>query len=358
MQTVYHTLRFSAIYPSASRPAAINKVEEKMKTKNIYSALAALAGLVCAVCSCSTGEAAAQILGGSSQSPVFLACRPVSETDVEFQFSLPVKVVSLRLSPAFAVDSVQDGSTVRVRLGENPGPGEKLTADLLAEDERGNTINALVPFRTRNNRVPALRINELRTEYSKPRTEFIEFKILSAGNLAALRVYIASNNKNPLVYEFMPMEVGAGEYVVLHLRTLDELNRDETGPGLNESGGSESVAGARDLWVPGTAKLLRKTDVVYVLDQDDAVIDAVLLAENPAESWGKGKEHLADAADFLYKQGAWKPSGGPQNAVDTSTVKTAATKSVSRNENAPDTNAAADWHVTAASGATPGKPNK
>ena len=312
------------------------------------------------VCSCSTREAAAQILGASSTAPVFLACKAVSETEINFRFSLPVKVISLRFSPAITVDSVEEGSIVRVSIARNSSPGEKITADLLAEDEHGNTINVLVPFRSRNNRIPSLCVNELRTEYSKPKAEYIEFKILKAGNLGALRVFIAGNPKNPLVYEFSPVEVNAGEYVLLHLRMPEEGCRDEYGINLDESGGTDAVAGVRDIWISGSEKLLHKTDVVYILDQDDKVLDAVMIVET-SESWWS-KEYFAEAADFLFRQDAWKSAegkiAGPADAVNTSTIKTALTKSISRKENAVDTNTAADWYAAAVSGYSPGKPNK
>ena len=328
--------------------------------KYVYAALIGLCALGWIMGSCSTGDAAAQILGASSEAPVFLSCTAVSETELDFQFSLPVRVVSLHFSPALAVDSVADGATVRVNLAEDPGPGTRITADLLVEDPKGNTMNVLIPLRTRNSRIPALLINELRTEYSKPKPEYIEFKIVSAGNLGALRVIIAGNYKKPLVYEFGPAEVGAGDYVLLHLRTIDEACRDEYGADLNESGGVDAVAGVRDIWIPGSSKLLHKTDAVYVLDQDDQVIDAVMMAENPGAWWNK--DYFAEAAEWLFSQGAWQSADGavcaPPDAVDTTSVKSAATRSVSRNEAAADTNTAADWHVTATSGITPGKPNK
>jgi hypothetical protein len=327
--------------------------------KHLFFIPLAAALLLGSACSCSTSDSAAQILGSSSEAPVFLSCKAVSETEIDFQFSLPVRVVSLRFSPAVEVGSVEEGSTLRVNLAKRLGPGERLVADLLAEDAQGNTINVLIPLRARNDRIPELLITELRTEHSKPKTEFIEFKIVKAGNLAALRVFIAAN-KEPLVYEFPQVEVAKGEYVVLHLRTLEETCRDELGSSLDESGGTDAAAGARDLWVPGTAKLLHKTDAVYVLDQDDKVLDAVMLAEESLEWWNK--ESLAEAAEFLYSQGAWTtPDGGlcgPKNAVDTSAIKTALTRSVSRNEKAPDTNTAADWYITSTGGVTIGKPNK
>ena len=330
-----------------------------MKNNFFYFTLFGVISLFCTVCSCSTGEVAAKILGTSSEAPVFLTCKAVSGTEIDFEFSLPVKVVSLHFFPSVEVESIEEGSVVRVSFSEGPGPGEKLTADLLAQDEKGNTINVLVPFRTRNDRIPAMLINELRTEYSKPKAEFIEFKILEAGNLGALRVFIVGNYKAPLVYEFLPVEVAAGEYVMLHLRTMEELNRDEYGSNKDESGGVDAIAGVRDFWAPGTAKLLHKTDMVYVLDQDDRVIDAIMLSENPDPWWNK--DYFAEAADFLFQQGAWKsPDGkiaGPKDAVDSFNIKTAMTRSISRDEATPDTNTAADWYITATSGITPGKPN-
>ncbi|MDR0315995.1 MAG: hypothetical protein LBH97_03745 [Treponema sp.] len=326
--------------------------------KYIYLVLSVLCALCCTVCSCITEEAAAisQIFGTRSETPVFLSGKAVSETEIDFEFSLPVKVVSLHFSPALEIESIEEGSIVRVNFAKGPGPGERLTADILVEDEAGNTMNVLIPLRTRNSRIPAMLINELRTEYSKPKAEFIEFKILEAGNLGALRVFIAGYNKNPLVYEFPPIEVGKGEYIVLHLRTVEETCRDELGGNLNESGGTEASA-ARDIWIPGTVKLPHKTDAIYVLDQDDHVVDAVLLSESADPWWNK--DYLAEAAEFLSRQGAWKSADGripgPADAVNSG--KTTNTRTICRDETVADTNTAADWYITATSSATPGKLN-
>jgi len=330
-----------------------------MRKNFILIPVLGILSLILSVCSCSIDNAAAKILGSSSEAPVFLACRAISGTEIEFEFSLPVRVVSLHFSPSVEIVSIDEGSTVRIGYSGELGPGERLTANLLAEDENGNTINVLIPLRTRNDRIPRLLINELRTEYSKPKAEFIEFKILEDGNLGALRVFIAGNYKFPLVYEFSPVEVSAGEYVLLHLRTMEETNKNEYGANLNESGGADAVAGVRDIWVSGTVKLLRKTDIVYVLDQDDEVIDAIMMAET-ADSWWN-KDYLAETADFLFKKGAWSSPEGkiasPKDAVNTFNIKTAMTRSVSRDETVPDTNTMADWYITATSGITPGKPN-
>ena len=329
--------------------------------KYLYLFMAGICSLFCTVCSCATetgGEIAGQIIGNKSEAPVFLSCQAVSETEIDFRFSQPVKIVSLRFSPEIKPDEVENGSTIRVIFNNGPGPGERLTADLLAEDSKGNTINVLVPLLTRNNRIPPLCINEIRTEYSKPKCEFIEFKTLKAGNLGALRLFIAGNYKAPMVYEFPPVEVAGGEYITLHLRTTEESNCDELGKNLDESGGADSSPTARDLWIPGSGKLLHKTDAVYLLDQDDHVVDAVMLSESADPWWGK--DYFAEAADFLFKADAWKSPTervcSPADAV--SSNGTTLTRTICRDETLnADSGTAADWYITANSSATPGKPN-
>jgi len=291
----------------------------------------------------------------------FLSGKFVSETEIEFYFSFPVTILSLSFDPPLETGPAENGSEVKVILDEIPEPGLRFSASIEAEDEWENLITAQITLFAQNNKVPNLQINELRTEYSKPRAEFIELKILSDGNLGAIRVFAAGNNAAPLIYQFPPVEVSEGEYVVLHLRTLEEgLCVDEIGEDLAESGGTDSCPSARDFWIPQSVKLLRKTDAVYVMDQDDNVLDAVMISETPDAAWGK--EYLASAASFLFAKGAWKsPSGTmcqPVDAVDSSGIKTSATRSISRDEELENSKTAADWHITEIGGATPGLPNK
>jgi len=325
-----------------------------------------LFGVCIALGSCSTGDAATAavfMLGGSSQSPVFLNCRAVSDDTVEFEFSQPVKVTSLSFNPVLEISSIENGNTVTVKFDEGLTPGAAFSADLLAEDEKKNTINVLVPFRSRNNRMPKLVINEICTESASAaagkKEEFIEFKIKSAGNLGAMRVVINGNTNaaKKTVYEFSPVEVKKDEYLTLHLRTYNQESADEYTENLAESVGVNASATGRDFWMPGETKLIHKTAMIYVLDQDDKVIDAVMLSENPDSWWTK--DYFAEAAEFLFKSGAWKSPGGgiggPADAV--ASGKATNTRTICRDETVEDSNTAKDWYVTDTSCATPGKPN-
>jgi hypothetical protein len=334
-----------------------------MKSLCFLSGCVMLPVLFFAACACSTESAMHQILGLNTEAPVFIACRAVSEREVSFQFSLPVRVSSLRFDPPLEVESVSEGELVTVTLDKPPEGGNRIVTDMVVEDERGNTLNVLVPFRTRNNDIPPLVITEVRTEYSKPKVEFVELRTLKAGNVGALRLFIASSGMEVPVFEFPPARVGADEYLVVHLRTPEPESVNETGEDLGASPYSkdnEALPEARDFWVPGTAKRIKKTDIILCMDQDDRIIDALLLSENP-DPWWK-TEDLARAAELAGKQDAWVSPGGaagqipgPDSAM--ASRNTTATRSVSRDETAPDSNGAADWYITAASNATPGKAN-
>ncbi|MCL2758994.1 MAG: hypothetical protein FWD22_02145 [Treponema sp.] len=324
-----------------------------------------LVGACFILSSCSTPDAAnaAQLLGGSSQALLYLNCRAVSQDEVEFEFSQPVTVKHISFQPELSVDSVENGKTVRVKLGEKPESGKLITTEILAEDEKRNTINVLVSFRSRNDRMPDLVINEICTEYANAaagrKPEFIELKMRSDGNLGAMRVVIRGNTaaSRLTTFEFSPVEVKKGDYIVLHLRTYDENNKDEYGDNLAESGGVNASPNARDFWIPGTAKLIHKTSFVYVLDQDDEVIDAVILSEKPDSWWTK--DYFAEAAEFLFNKGVWiSPEGGicrPEDVVISS--GTTNTRTICRDETMEETGTPQAWYITVTSGATPGRLN-
>jgi hypothetical protein len=318
-----------------------------------------LGGLLFLACACSTDSAIQKVLGSSAETPVFLGLKAVSSREIHLEFSLPVNLSSLRFDPPLDIESVTEGSLIQVRLVADMKGGAPFVADLLVEDDAGNTLAVLIPFRGRNDRVPGFIITELRTEYANPRVEFVELRTLSPGNMGAVRLFIASLGMGEPVFEFPPVEVEAGEYLLIHLRTLDQNSLDETGEDRDLSPGSEAVSGARDFWVPGAVKRLRKTDAVLVMDQDDRVLDAVLLTEKPDEPWAR--EGLDLAADILNTQGAWVPQEGsakrPGPPDGVSSKGATATRTICRDEAGEDSNTVADWYIAATSQATPGKPN-
>jgi len=331
-----------------------------MKNNRVFTLLS-IPILTFAAFSCSTEGALQQILGTSAEPPVFLDCRPVSSTEMVFKFSQPVNVVSCYFDPPLEIKSVEGGNEVTVVFAKQLEEGRKVTADIIVEDSGMNTLNVIVPFRTRNDRMPSLLFNELRTEYTKPKAEFVEFVSQEPGNLGGMRLFIAAHSLTTPVYEFSPVEVKAGEYIVLHLRTVEEGCQDETGADLALSGGTDAQSDARDLWVPGSSKLLHKTDALWLMDQDNKIIDAILLSENSDANWKSDK--IAEAASLFGREKAWLPSHGdtaewspcPADAVFA--TGTTNTRTICRDDTLPQRPSAGKWYITANSSATPGKPN-
>jgi len=312
--------------------------------------------------SCSTPDAGvfSRMLGESSQALAFLGCKAVSEDEIEFVFSRPVTINYLSFTEGLSAASVENGAAVKVKLESASLPGKLITADLIAEDEKKNTINVLVSFRGKNSRMPSLIINEICTEYSKPKTEFIEFKMKSSGNLGAMRVFIVGNSNaaKETVYEFSPAEVKNGEYVVLHLRTVEEGCKDEYGARLDESAGTNAKPAARDFWIPGNTKLIHKeASMIFVLDQDDNILASALISTSSDSVWPK--DYFSQTAALLFSKNAWKSSDEetyrPCDAANS--TGTTNTRTICRDETKANTNSKADWYVTATSSATPGEIN-
>jgi hypothetical protein len=332
----------------------------------------AVIGLALCCTACSTEASLQRLLGTSASSVVFYGCKTPAEGEVHFLFSRDVKVRAVSFDPPMATEIAGEGATVAVRFSPAPVeqgsasvaaagvaragaaadihvPGGSLvSANILVEDKNRNTLNVLVSFRTRNERMPDLVVNEIRAAYSKPRAEFIEFKILSAGNLGAMRLFAAYDKDEP-IFEFPPVEVKKGDYVVVHTRSIEPGIADETGTNLAESGGTDALSTARDFWMPGALKL-HSTNAVYVMDQDDRIIDGVLFGSDDY----KWKDSVVLAARELEKQGMWSGSG-PEHAVNANGATT--TRTICRDESRVNSYSAADWYITVTRGATPGARN-
>jgi len=292
--------------------------------------------------------------------PEFLDFYLFSKKEIHFNFSSAVNNVSCTFTPPQEIDCIQDGKTVKVFLKENLELQTDFLIELNVKDDWENSLSVEVPLFV-NNWIPKIEINELRTEYSSSakRAEFVEFKVKSAGDLNGLQLYIMWNAKKPYIFDFPLVDVTLGEYVVFHLRTLESTCINELVENLSESTGTDSCSTARDLWVPGSEEWLHKTDIVYLQDANGDILDAVILNEEPGEAWKKTQAHFAEIVEDLFNKGMWKSADGqlpePFDAVDTSTIKTSATKSISRYEGKENTHTKEDWYIT---GASPGQPNK
>ncbi len=319
--------------------------------------LAALA-VVGAACACAPETPFEGVLNVDASAPTFLGCAATKADRVEFLFSEPVVVSSLRFDRVQHDSVAVEDSTVVATFSQPLEEGGRYVGDIIVEDPEGNSLSVLVPFRGRNDRIPPLRITELRTEYAKPKVEFVELHLEAAGQLGGMRLVSSDQGFDVPLFEFPSTEVAAGEYVVVHLRTLEDGCVDETGA-LDVSLGVDASPTGRDFWLPDAEKRVRKIDAIAVLDMDGKILDALLISETQDGDWKK--EELIAAAERLEDGGAWKRpdgSGGSLSPADAFlSAATTATRTICRSEPDADTDSASDWYVTVTKGATPGREN-
>ena len=155
---------------------------------------------------------------------------------------------------------------------------------------------------------------------------------------------------------------------MLHLRSPDYINAvDELGDDLTLSTSEEAKAqvdcprDARDLWLPSNKELLRKSDGVFLRDQRDTIIDAVLFYDKKKdiEKWDTNTT-MHNAQALLGEAVAWTdvgPDGTPSLDAFFNN-QSSPTNTLCRREGEPDTNSLADWYLCGSSKASPGKPNR
>ena len=314
--------------------------------------------------------------------PVFQGIAATGPDTVAVHFDEPVTVTAedVRIEPPLAVRQVDAGSGAgagSAAAGEGDGDGEftavvvtteqhfaagkRYTLHTTARDQRGNTTTFVAGFWGFNPRPPALVINEFTPQGNKRRRDAIELYVTEAGNLGGVALYdgVAGNYRDHVVLP--PVEVAAGDYIVIHA-TTDGLGEDEA-DGPDSSGHEQAVAGAWDFWLAEGGGLSGNNGVIAVYAAPDGkLIDGVLYSNRTSDSddryRGFGSRATMQRADTLADLGGWQFAGdlvAPEDAIDSDA--TTSTRSLNRDSSSTDTDSAADWHTVPTRGATFGSPN-
>lgn len=250
-------------------------------------------------------------------------------------------------------------------------PGAAYVFSGVAQDEEGNSLLFRVPFHGFNRNVAGVVLSEVRAGYGKPKVEFIEFYVHTSGNLAGIALSAANKD---FEYVFPSAEVSAGEYIVLHMRTLEQESGhvDELDNNLDASVAPDSCTNARDLWVPLSARIVGTSDVIVLQERlNGKIVDALLYAH--PEMSGTVEKKIVPVAQKVVDSGAWQGSAEIGDwALAEGLTNDSTTRSLSR-QNIAEIDGAVkaglpipvnnrdNWFVTKtvgkASGATPGLAN-
>lgn len=304
-----------------------------------------------------------------------------TEISVTFDEAAALCEGKTRISPALAVTVVPGGgpdlaadvaadagpgaaSGNRVTLrGQSQVPGQRYVLEAEARDLHGNTAGFAAEFYGYNARVPPLLINEFTPRGSGSHPDAVELKTLAGGNLGGVVLVLGSPERYDARLVFPPIEVGAGSFIVVHLRpTGDPAEIDETSD-CSASGGSDASRTAWDLWMRDSPGLPGNNGALAVCDRPggrcaDAVLWSNRTSQSDEEYAGFGSEQMRARAEELARCGAWAATGGtisPEDAVNPE--GSTGTRSICRAADGTDTNAAEDWHIVPTRKATLGSEN-
>jgi len=193
----------------------------------------------------------------------------------------------------------QTDTTVDVRFEDQMLVGTDYEIIGTVKDETGNTTTFLIPFVGFNSRVPLMVMTEVQSDSVTSQTnteknnnhyrnEFVEFLVLTDGNLSGLE-FVSAYDGVERKFKFPALEVSKGEILVLHLRNRGQGCVSETGDDLSLATSSYCSNDIRDLWVTTEDTALgNKTDVLVLWNSfNGSVIDCLMYRESKVTEWNE-----------------------------------------------------------------------
>ncbi|MCQ2612414.1 MAG: hypothetical protein MJ183_02295 [Treponemataceae bacterium] len=306
-----------------------------------------LAFLVCFPCfnaGCALPSQGASVLGGDFSTPCFLGLTVRGDDAVLLEFSGSVSLSDIHVAPAtateedFLASSVESCSPAaaepgsekqridsektvyEITLKEPTVVGTDYVLSATATDDKGNSLRFSAGFSGYNANVPVMVLSEVLTKTGTltvnkikyTRSEAVELLALTDGNLAGMELRMCYD-KHDTEYVFPSLNVKAGDYVVLHLRTKDEeACIDET----DDKAGCtypDSSAEAWDLYYPGDDKLIGDYGILMLKDRaGEKPKDALIYAKSDMTEWKN--DMLVEAAKEAAECGAWADGFLPDSA--------------------------------------------
>ena len=276
--------------------------------------------------SCKITEQGIKIVGGDYTPPVLNQFLVADEQTVILEFSEKVQIAgfvvakviddqfdsqehssTIDLSPAIerasgvygTVDAcvVYEEECVKFVLQEQMETGRGYELYARIKDSVGNTLTLVIPFKGYNSHVPEVMITEIQTESVSSqnkaekeagiyRNEFVELLVLKSGNLSGLELCSGYDGEEKK-YVFPPLDVTAGEIIVVHMRKRGNGCISEEGDDLTLATSSYTSPEIRDLWTDLESTTLgNKTDIIIVKNSANRrLLDAVMYRASSVEAW-------------------------------------------------------------------------
>lgn len=304
------------------------------------------------------------MISGDWMPPVLLAVEAREDHVVALTFDEEVMLTDATFDPPAAVlDAVWRGTALEIEVDRPFAPGAEYWIDAVVEDTQGNISSLLVGFWGANPDLPAVLINEVVCEGSSTNPDWVELRLLEAGNVGGLTLYEGSPGIWDSRVTLPDLDLPAGAYIVVHFKPTGDPSEINETDDPAASGGFNATDTAWDVWVAGGNGIPNSTGALTLTAWPGGpIVDAFLYStrtyDAASELDGFGLASQQAMFQELVSAGAWQAAGDtvvPDDGFDPD--PSTATRSIVRDESAADTDSKADWFVVPTSGATPGRPN-
>ena len=192
----------------------------------------------------------------------------------------------------------------------------------VAEDERNNTLSFSVGFYGLNDNLAELLLSEIRTDMTKAKVEFVELFALKNGNTGGM-VLECCNGSKKLEYVMPAVDVKAGDYIVVHLRSTEDGCSDEL-EAYDKCKATDCSDTAVDVWVEGNTKQVSKNGCVVLRERTgSAPCDIICFLESSKTAWPS--DVIEESVKEAFECGLWKDGDTFETAFCSDKATTART---------------------------------
>ena len=335
-----------------------------MVPKRSYAAMTISLGMLLCFAGCSAVPELPNIMGGDWTAPILTGVVARSTAVVALEFDKTVTLKRAFITPERQVVSSEwDDDELRLYMDAPLKPGSEYWIDAIVEDASGNMSSIVVSVYGLNEELPRILINEFVCKGSSTRPDWVELRVLEAGNLGGMTLYEGSPGTWDSRFVFPDVSVETDDYIIVHFKPEgipDEINETTR---RDESGGRDSHPEAWDFWVEGGDGIANSTGALSLTTYPGGpIVDAVLYStrrydpDSPLRGFGLASQ--LRMFEEIVEAGAWKIAGTtviPEDGINPD--KSTATRSINRGSDARDTDTALDWHIGPTRSASPGYAN-
>lgn len=310
------------------------------------------------------------------RAPAFISVEQPDNTTLLLSFdqSVNARVEDFISHGDFSLNGVAaEDRMLRVSIQDADDPGREYFIEGRVEDDSGNSLWFILPFYGFNNSRAVLVLSEFINENSKSRYEKVELYVSQAGNLGGITVYNGAAGEHKAKMVFASQEVEAGEYLVVHFRSLegddaetgqvDEYGTEEEV--LNRASSPQATANVRDFWAEGSQGLSDTNGALSIYHNPSAeaeLMDAMLYSNrsfDPDSDHGSfGTAYTWAVMQAIFKAGGWVAENDTIRPEDClRTEASTSTRSLNRDPLFSDSNSPSDWHIVPTGKSSFGKEN-